>query len=285
MIDYADWIGNQETIKDLVTAGSLAGMGAVLDRDDCAPQIGDILPPLWHWMYFSPKARQSKLGPDGHPERGDFLPPVTLPRRMFAGSQYRFHEPLRIGDNITRQGKIGDVITKQGRSGELVFVKVNYVISSQRGVAFEEDHDIVYRGEARDSAKAADKPAPNENDKNANALWRTTIVPDPVLLFRYSALTFNGHRIHYDRSYAMDVEGYPGLVVHGPLIATLLLELLHEHQGERPLASFQFRAKQPLFDINPFELIGGLEQDDTTFWLQALDAQGHVAMEAGGTFA
>jgi 3-methylfumaryl-CoA hydratase len=145
VIDYADWIGNGEIISDQVTARSVAGMTATLDRDDRTPQIGDNLAPLWHWMYFGTKARQSKLGLDGHPKRGDLLPPVTLLRRMFAGAQYRFHEPLRIGDNITRQGTIGDVTTKQGRSGELVFAKVNYVISTQRSVALEEDHDIVYR--------------------------------------------------------------------------------------------------------------------------------------------
>lgn len=282
--DYADWIGNQEMTDDQVTASSVAGMSATLDRDDPAPLIGDTLPPLWHLMYFTAKARQSTLGPDGHPERGGFFPPISLPRRMFAGAQYRFHQPLRIGDDITRRGTICNVTTRQGRSGELIFVKVNYITRTQRGVALEEDHDIVYRGKTRDSARV-DQPASNEKDKTPAAPWHRTIAPDPVLLFRYSALTFNGHRIHYDRPYATDVEGYPGLVVHGPLIATLLLELLRNHQGERPLASFHFRARRPLFDTHPFEVTGGPEQDGAAFWLQALDPQGDVAMQAAGTFA
>lgn len=283
-VDYTDWIGNQETALDRVSLSAVEGMIAAMDRDDPAPQTGDVLPVLWHWMNFAPKARQSKIGPDGHPERGDFLPPVALPRRMFAGAQYRFHKPLLIGDEITREGRIGDVTTKEGRSGTLVFVKVNYVVSTANGVTFEEDHDIVYRGEAESGDKAPPPAAPAK-DGRAQVDWRRMITPDPVLLFRYSALTFNGHRIHYDRKYATEIEGYPGLVVHGPLIATLLLELLRDNQPGRELASFHFRAKRPLFDVAPFEVTGGVENGSDDFWLQALNPQGLVAMEAGGTFA
>jgi 3-methylfumaryl-CoA hydratase len=200
---------------------------------------------------------------------------------MFARAQYRFHRPILIGDEVRREGTILDVTAKQGRSGKLVFVKVGYVIATQSGVALEESHDIVYR----DKTKAA-QDAPEEHEPELpEATWRRLITPDPVLLFRYSALTFNAHRIHYDRPYAMNEEGYPGLVVHGPLIATLLLELLREHAGEKALAMFNFRAVRPLFDTEPFEVTGRLTKDGGGFWLKALDPQGQVAMAADGTFS
>ena len=279
--DYGSWVGNQETVSDLVTAASVAAMSATLDRDELLPQSGDVLPALWHWMYFAPKARWSKLGADGHPERGGFLPPIALPNRMFAGAQYRFHRPILIGDEVRREGTILDVTEKQGRSGKLVFVKVGYVIATQSGVALEENHDIVYR----DKAKAAQGAPEKQRPEPPEATWRRLITPDPVLLFRYSALTFNAHRIHYDRPYAMNEEGYPGLVVHGPLIATLLLELLREHAEGKALVTFNFRAVRPLFDTEPFEVAGASSEDGAGFWLKALGPRGRVAMVADGTFA
>ncbi len=183
------WIGKNELLSDVVTPVPIAALAATLDID--VPK--ESLPPLWHWLYFLPIHRQSDLGPDGHPRRGGFLPPVPLPRRMWAGGRLEFHHPLRVGDSITRASKIIDVEFKEGRTGPLVFVLVRHEISNAHGIALTEEHDIVYRGP---SAAPPKTPAP------ADAAWDRAIHPDDVLLFRYSALTFNGHRIHYDRRYA-----------------------------------------------------------------------------------
>ncbi|HEY2561570.1 MAG TPA: MaoC family dehydratase N-terminal domain-containing protein, partial [Caldimonas sp.] len=208
------WLGRTEQRIDTISAAPLAGLSATLDRDDPAPANGTAVPPLWHWLYFLPAQRQSELGPDGHPRRGGFLPPVALPRRMWAGGRLRFERPLRVGEVATRDSRIADIATKDARSGPLVFVTVHHEISTPHGVALREEHDIVYRGlPAPGAAPATPAEAPRDET------FARTIVPDDVLLFRYSALTFNGHRIHYDRRYVTEVEGYPGLIVHGPLIA------------------------------------------------------------------
>ncbi len=280
MCDFADWIGNTLTAEDTVSAMRVAGLSATIDRDDAAPKAGDPLPPMWHWLLFAPIARHSELGADGHPARGGFLPPIALPRRMFAGARYRFHRPLRVGEAVRRKTEITDITQKQGVSGELIFIKLKHEISGASGLAIEEEHDVVYR----DVSAPAQPPAPQEA-ATIDAQWRESFVPDPVLLFRYSALTFNGHRIHYDRTYATEEEGYPGLVVHGPLIALALSEMVGRRTAGRALATFRFRAKRALFDLHPFETVGGFEDGTTGFWLKALDHQGAVAMEAGGTFA
>ncbi|MEQ1519356.1 MAG: MaoC family dehydratase N-terminal domain-containing protein, partial [Usitatibacteraceae bacterium] len=225
-MNLAEWIGRAEVAADVVTATPFAAMSAMLDLTSDRPLAGTPLPPLWHWLYFLPLARQSEIGPDGHPKRGGFLPPVPLPRRMWAGSQFEFTQSLHIGDAIERSSTIVDVTEKTGRTGPLVFVKVKHEIrrNHEASVALTEYHDIVYR-----EAPRADDPVLVPQPAPLNSAWRREWAPDDVLLFRYSALTFNGHRIHYDRRYVTDVEGYPGLIVHGPLIATLLLELLREH--------------------------------------------------------
>jgi 3-methylfumaryl-CoA hydratase len=267
------WLGRTETRSDIVTAAPIAALSATLDRDDLAPQAGDALPPLWHWLYFLPMARQAEIGPDGHPRRGGFLPPVPLPRRMWAGGRLAFNHPLRVGDAISRVSTVADVSLKQGRSGQLVFVLAKHVISNGGGVALTEEHDIVYRDIPKPGDPTA-KPqtAPVEHD------WSREIVPDDVLLFRYSALTFNGHRIHYDRRYVTEVEGYPGLIVHGPLIATLLMDLLRRNVRDAEVASFSFRALKPLFDLAPFFVCGLREGETVRLW--AKDADGWLAMEA-----
>ena len=266
------WIGREERLDDVVTEAPVAALAATLDRDDKPPRDGDGLPPLWHWLYFLPRPRRSEIGPDGHPKRGGFLPPVPLPRRMWAGGRLSLAAPLRVGDKVRRVSRIADVTLKQGRAGPLVFVLVRHEIANASGVAIIEEHDIVYRDlpTPRDAAPAG-RPAPDDPP------WRERIVPDDVLLFRYSALTFNGHRIHYDRRYVTEVEGYPGLVVHGPLLATLLLELYHRN-ATAPVASFRFRAIRPVFDVAPFEVCGGAGETGATLWVS--DAAGFVAMEA-----
>ncbi len=271
---FEDWLGNSETADDQVTLGHVRGMAAMLDREEPAPDIGDPLPLTWHWMFFMPKAPQSQIGPDGHPKRGGFLPPIPLPRRMFAGAKTIQHEPIRVGDTITREGEIIEITRKEGQSGPLVFVRVQLRISSQRGLAIEEENTIVYR----DEPKTAPRPPPKA--ELGGLSWRETVTPDPVMLFRYSALTFNGHRIHYDHPYVTKVEGYPGLVVHGPLIATLLCELARRETGNRAIAQFSFRAISPLFDTAPFTIAGGMNADENSCRLVAANNHGGTAMEA-----
>jgi 3-methylfumaryl-CoA hydratase len=272
-----EWIGRSEKLADVVTATPCAALAAMLDREAARPPAGTPLPALWHWLYFLPLARQSEIGPDGHPRRGGFLPPVPLPRRMWAGSQFEFHEPLRVGDAIERVSTIESVTQKSGRTGPLVFVRVRHEIRREAApaIALTEFHDIVYRGApGPDDAAPPPKPAP------ARSAWEHRWVPDDVLLFRYSALTFNGHRIHYDRRYVTEVEGYPGLVVHGPLVATLLLDLLRRQMPDAVVARYEFRAVRPAFDIHPFFVCGEPQPDGKTIRLWAKDHEGALTMDA-----
>jgi 3-methylfumaryl-CoA hydratase len=274
-IDHVrSWIGRAEVAEDVITPVPVAALAATLDRNDPKPRPGDELPPLWHWLYFLPVARQSELGPDGHPKRGGFLPPVSLPRRMWAGARFEFHQPLRIGEPIIRKSTIADVSMKEGRSGPLIFVLVRHEIAGPAGLALVEEHDIVYRTEPCPD----DKGQPPRPAAPMGAVWRREINADGVMLFRYSALIFVAHRIHYDRGYATEVEGYPGLVVHGPLIATLLADLLRRNSSAA-LKSFRFRAVSPLFDASPFSVCGTPDPDGrASLWAQSAD--GHLAMKA-----
>jgi 3-methylfumaryl-CoA hydratase len=251
-MNLTDWIGRSETLHDTITDAPVRALNATLDHAPLPIERGMNLPPLWHWLYFLPHHRQSEIGADGHAQRGGFLPPVPLPRRMWAGSQFEFRAPVRMGDAVARTSTIDDVTTKGGRTGTLVFVKVRHELrcNGASDPAIVEFHDIVYR----DAKKPSDiDPPPSAAAKGE---WQRTIVPDDVLLFRYSALTFNGHRIHYDRKYVTEVEGYPGLIVHGPLIATLLMDLLRRHAPEAEVASFRFKAVRPTFDLYPFQVNG-----------------------------
>jgi 3-methylfumaryl-CoA hydratase len=271
------WIGRSETFHDRVTRFPYAALSATLDRDDPSPAASDELPPLWHWLYFLPIARQSVLGPDGHPARGGFLPPVPLPRRMWAGGRFVFHRPLRVDQDISRVSVVQDVTVKQGRNGALCFVLVRHSVSGPGGLALEEEHDIVYRDNPRpDEAPAAGRPV------RTDGAWQRDISPSDALLFRYSALTFNSHRIHYDRRYVTETEGYPGLIVHGPLIATLLIDLLRRNT-DRAVASFKFRAVGPLFDTAPFSVHGKPDGSSVALW--ARNPDGNLAMEAEAVLA
>ena len=281
-VDLARWIGKTETLDDTVMATPYAALSATLDRAAERPPVGTPLPPLWHWLYFLPLYRQSEVGPDGHAKRGGFLPPVPLPRRMWAGSQFQFAAPLRVGDRIRRVSTIANVTEKSGRTGPLVFVKVRHEITAneQSPPSIVEFHDIVYR----EAPKPDDAP-PSPHRAPDRSAWQRHWVPSDVLLFRYSALTFNGHRIHYDRKYVTEVEGYPGLIVHGPLIATLLLDLLRWQLPTVNVRSYQFRAVRPLFDIHPFDVCGEPATDGKSVRLWAKDHEGSLAMEATAELA
>ena len=270
--ELSRWIGRSESREDAIVAAPLRQLSALLDRDDPEPKAGEPIPPLAHWLYFLDTHRQSELGPDGHARRGEFLPPVPLPRRMWAGSRLEFLRPLALGVDATRKSTIKDVSVKDGRSGTLVFVTVRHEISDARGLAIIDEHDIVYRGEG--GATAAPVAAPRDE------AWRREVRPDPVLLFRYSAVTFNGHRIHYDHPYVTGAEGYPGLVVHGPLIATLLLDLLRRNRPDTALRRYSFRAMRPLFDTAPFEVCGAPDDAKRSARLWTRDAEGAITMDA-----
>ena len=270
-----DWIGRSEESEERLAPMPAQGLAATLDRESLAFDDGAPLPPLWHWLYFVPLVRARDIGPDGHARRGGFLPPVALPRRMWAGSRVEFRAPLCIGDTVRRRSVIERVERKSGRSGELVFVTVRHELGRAGAAepALVDRHDIVYREAPRPGDPVAASVA-----ASTDAPWSCTWQPDDVLLFRYSALTFNGHRIHYDRRYVTEVEGYPGLVVHGPLIATLLLELLHEHDPGADVAAYRFKALRPCFDGRPLHLYGRPEGERVRLW--AADDRGALAMEA-----
>jgi 3-methylfumaryl-CoA hydratase len=279
-IDLSSWVGRSETVTDTIGATPVIALTATLDHPPAPVQPGSALPPLWHWLYFLPMHRQSEIGPDGHARRGGFLPPVPLPRRMWAGSQFEFRTPIRVGDRVERSSTIDDVTTKEGRTGRLVFVKVRHEVRCNEAAdpALVEFHDIVYR----DAKKLTDVDPPPQAAPT-RAPWQRTIVPDDVLLFRYSALTFNGHRIHYDRRYVTQTEGYPGLIVHGPLIATLLMDLLRREMPQAEVATFRFKAVRPTFDLHPFKVNGAMHSDGKTARLWAQDHEGWLTMDAVAT--
>ncbi|WP_313301170.1 MaoC family dehydratase N-terminal domain-containing protein [Diaphorobacter sp.] len=278
------WIGKSERTPDTINAAPVRGMTATLDRDDPAPSDGTPLPALWHWLYFLPHARQSEIGADGHPTRGGFLPPVPLPRRMWAGGrlQWNVDNPIVVGQALERVSTIRSVSHKTGRSGELLFVMVEHRFSNANGLALTEEHDIVYRAAAEPGAP---EPTPVKPPLEGQDAFSRTITPDDVLLFRYSALTFNGHRIHYDRKYVTEVEGYPGLIVHGPLIATLLLDLLRRHMPDATVRKFSFKAVRPTFDLHPFSVHGKPSADGKTVELWGRDHDGWLTMQGTAELA
>ncbi|WP_343231132.1 FAS1-like dehydratase domain-containing protein [Thalassovita aquimarina] len=274
------WIGRSEEVAERVGPFASNALGATLDRDEPPYTDGGELPLLWHWLHFHTPCPQGQLGPDGHPARGGFIPPIPLPRRMWAGSRLTSLAPMRIGRQLRRVSTIKDVAHKSGRSGELVFVTVRHRILDGDTPCVEEEQDIVYR-----EAPAAGAPVPTPKSAPEGSAFSRAIDPDPVLLQRYSALTFNGHRIHYDRDFCKQDEGYPGLVVHGPLLATLLLDLLRRQYPGARIADFSFRAVAPVFDINDFSVHGAPDKAERTFRLWVRRHDGALAMTAIATLA
>lgn len=274
-----EWIGRRESSVDYVTIPLVHRTGATLDRDDPMPKHGDLLPYGWHLLMFPRVVPHSQLGADGHPERGDFLPPVPLPRRMFAGRRIAFHDRLRVGDEVTRDASIKDVVIKEGRSGQMVFVTMKVDLSTARGLALSEEHDVVYRGEPQPGTPPAPpQPAPG------TATWQRTIVPDTVMLFRISALIFNGHRIHTDQPYVTGVEGYPDLVVPGSLHTIFMFELARAHAPQAEFRSIAWRNVRPLFVNRPLTVCGEAGAGGKSAKLWVVDDNGALSLSATAEF-
>jgi 3-methylfumaryl-CoA hydratase len=270
--DLTAWTGRIRSDRDTPDALRVAELAATLDDPRSYP-AGSDLPTGWHWILFHTVVPTGTLTVDGHAPRGPFLPPVKLPRRMWAGGRLRLHRPLRVDEPVERKSEIASVTEKTGRNGRLVFVGVHQRLHGPGGLAIEEEQDIVYR------EAGAGSPPPQPVPHAAPA-WTKEIRTNEALLFRYSALIFNAHRIHYDRDYATRTEGYGGLVVHGPLIATYLLELLRERSPHARLAAFGYRGVSPLFDAEPFRVCGQPSPDGRTVELWAETPQGALAMSA-----
>ncbi|MBM3620857.1 MAG: acyl-CoA dehydrogenase [Alphaproteobacteria bacterium] len=277
---WRQWIGRGETREDLAAPFPPHALIQTFDTGDARLKTGDALPPLWHWLYFLDTTPRSKLGPDGLPGRGDFMPPVSLPRRMWAGSRFTFHDaPLKLGDTLRRESAITAIEGKSGSTGEMVFVTVRHRVFGAAGLAVEEEIDGVYREAAKPGeTQKAGRPAPTD------PTWSKTITPDPVLLFRFSALTFNPHRIHYDQPYTTTTEGYPGLIVHGPLMCLLQVELARRSVPDRKMKSFALRALAPVYDRAPFDVQARREADGSlTTWIRSPD--GAMAQQGKAVFA
>ncbi len=278
--NWRRWIGRTESDRDDIDLLRARAMQATLDDPGPLLEVGDPLPHLWHWLYFWSLAPHATLGPDGHAVRGEFLPPVHLPRRMWAGGRFTFIKPLKLGSAATRQSKIADIQQKKGTSGQLIFVTIEHEIADEAGPCIAEVQEIVFREAPRPGEK------PERGDRAPVVLpWRKTVTPDPLLLFRYSALTFNGHRIHYDLKYATEDEGYPGLVVHGPLLATLMMELAREKAEDRQITGFVYRALHPVFHTGSFSVGGRDSQDGNCAELWIADSHGTLAMQARADLA
>tara|TARA_R110001599_G_scaffold164233_1_gene353607 strand:+ start:52 stop:879 length:828 start_codon:yes stop_codon:yes gene_type:complete len=273
MSDWVDWIGKSETRHDVITPGLLHRFCATINR----PVTEDI-PQGLHWCLCLPDAPTAELGVDGHPAKGGFLPPIPLPRRMWASSSVSFDYPLQLGDQISRDSTIASIEEKSGKSGELVFVAIDHETCVGDRVAIRERQNIVYREPAKTAAPA--DLASNETPDLESWDWQQKIIPSEPLLFRYSALTFNSHRIHYDRPYAMQEEGYPGLVVQGPLMATLLLNLAAKQLGANRLTNFSFRGQAPAFANTAIYLVGKQEGENITFAVIGNDGKESMSAQA-----
>ena len=279
MDDLQDWVGRTRSAEGRIEAWPADALNATLDRDDAPLADGDAIPPGWHQIYLHRVAKLGDTAADGHLKRGDFLPPIPLPRRMWAGTQATYHRPLHVGEWMRWDTTVAAVTPKEGRTGKLVFLQIRHEISGEDGPATSEFEDLVYREAVRPGAPPpAPRPAPE------GALWHRDIHPGAVLLFRFSALTMNSHRIHYDRGYVTETEGYPGLLVHGPLTAVLLLDLFRREMPRATLGSFDVQAARPLYDIHDFSVEGAPGEDGVSAGLWARDHTGALAMSAEVAF-
>jgi 3-methylfumaryl-CoA hydratase len=266
------WVGREQTVEDFLGLFPARALAAALDHAGSLA-AGDPLPPAWHWLYFLETARRSATGNDGHPKKGDFLPPIELPRRMWAAGSMEIAEPLRLGEHASRRSTVRSIDHKNGKSGELVFVNLDHELRQHGKLCIREEQTLVYRTMPTEHA-----PLPPGERSSAAVEWSGAFEPDPVALFRFSALTFNAHRIHYDRDYATGQEFYAGLVVHAPLLVTLLLDLLAREAPSEPLRALRFRAVRPTFDLSPVRLCGRREGSQVNLW--TADTDGYTGMSA-----
>ncbi|PYN90347.1 MAG: acyl-CoA dehydrogenase [Candidatus Rokuibacteriota bacterium] len=270
-------IGRAQTSTDVIHAGPANLLRLALGRSEPEYREGDVLPPAWLALYFLPRVASDALRPDGSPRDTGVVPPLTLPRRMFAGERVRLHAAVRIGETLRRETRLADISVKHGSTGTLVFATVTSRVYGPNGLAIEEERHTVFREEVKAGER---NQAPRRESPPSDAPWRRRVTPDPVLLFRFSALTFNSHRIHYDRAWAMEVEGYPGLVVHGPLTTTLLIDFARDQNSGRRIAAYSTQARAPLFDTAPFELRGRPTGNGRGSELWAVTPEGTIAMSA-----
>jgi 3-methylfumaryl-CoA hydratase len=277
--DYLQVIGRREQTSEFIDLDRVMALANTLGVE---PKLsdGDALPSAWHWIFFNSFVPRAAVGTDGHPKTGGFLPDVGLPRRMWAGGRVLYHAPLPIGSRAEKMSEILSVTEKSGKAGRLVFVTVKHAISHDGIICIEEEQDLVYREPPQEGAAP---PPPQAAPTSAE--WSHDVTPDPVLLFRYSALTLNGHRIHYDRPYAREEEDYPDLVVHGPLISTILHGLAQQAYPQKRLSAFEFRAVAPLFVSDRFSAEAAKADDGQGLSLWARSADGHLAMRASASFS
>ena len=275
---FYTWIGKKETQTDFLNERPIAMMQALLNQEN---KKIDALPHLYHWLYFLPIVSGEQLAEDGHPKKGGFLPPIPFPKRMWAGGRLKFLQPLTIGQEIRRESEILNVQFKQGKSGDLYFVTVKHSIFAGAELAIEEEQDIVYRDHGAASPTPSAQAVPHFEALPFS--YKKKFPIQTISLFRYSALTFNSHKIHYDRPYAMQQEGYPGLVVHGPFLASLLMHFFQQEHPTKKILSFDFRALNPVFDFNDFSICGLVNAQNAELWIEKEHHQ--IAMKANITFA
>jgi 3-methylfumaryl-CoA hydratase len=278
--DLRRHIGTRITDEDVAAEAPLKAIVATFDREEKAPAEGEAIPQGWHIGYFLSTTPTALLAPDGSASGSGLLPKLPLPRRMYAGTRIAFHQPLRVGDHLRRESELTDLQVREGSTGTLILATQSRRIFSPRGLAITEAYDIVFREGVKPGAKSG---IPKREEPPADLAWRRIITPNPVNLFRFSALTGNPHRIHYDRPYAMEVEGYPGLVVHGPFTQTCLINFIQDHSPGRPIRTFAMRARAPLFDTAAFDLVGRPTEAGAACEAWAVTPSGTIAMHATAT--
>jgi 3-methylfumaryl-CoA hydratase len=273
-------IGTRISDEDVAAEAPLKAIIATFDREEKAPGKGEAIPEGWHIGYFLSTTPTALLAPDGSASGSGLLPKLPLPRRMYAGTRITFHAPVRVGDRLRRESELTNLLLREGSTGTLILATQSRRIFTPRGLAITEEYDIVFREGVKPGAKSG---IPRREEAPAGLPWKRTIAPHPVNLFRFSALTGNPHRIHYDRPYTMEVEGYPGLVVHGPFTQICLVNFIRDHNPGRPIATFAMRARAPLFDTAPFDLVGRPTEAGAGCEAWAITPSGTIAMHASAT--
>ncbi|MGI8333042.1 FAS1-like dehydratase domain-containing protein [Actinomadura scrupuli] len=280
-----DWRPSARISYDLISPVQAAALAGLLGGPHRAAQAGDRLPAFWHWLYFLEWPAQDELGPDGHPAQGHFLPPIPARKRMFAGGRLTVRAPMRLGATAERMSALAGVEAKEGRTGELLFVTVRHEIRQDGEIRLVEEQDLVYRSDETKTAVTKPVEARPQEPPVSSSPWQRPLTADPVLLFRFSALTANAHRIHYDQAYTQDVEGYPGLVVHGPLLAVHMTELARRNAPDREIGSVRYRLRRPVFAGDPVLVTGEPAADGGTARMSVIGAPDQVMADAEVTFA